>query len=129
MATGSVWTNSGRNEIHQTITGQDTKTISRFIVGTGTTTPLITDTSLTARVAGFTRKAFDVGYPIFDTGNVQATIKGTLSTTEANGNDIGEVALTDTSESLIWTHDVYTSLTKNTSTEVIFEWIYQIRNG
>lgn len=129
MATGSVWTNNGRNEIHDVITGGSSKTIVKFIIGTGTTTPVITDTALTSKIGGFAAKAFDSGYPTFDTGNVKATVRGTISTGEGNGNTIAEAALVDTGDTLIFTHDVFTGITKNASTEIILEWTYKISNG
>jgi len=130
MGIASVWTNDGRNEILKVMTNQSTKYIEKFIIGDdNTTTPLVTDTALNSKIGAFTAKAFDSGFPTFDTANQKMTIRGTVSSTEANGNDIEEAALVDDGDTLIFTHDTFTSITKNSSTEIILSWTVQLQNG
>lgn len=95
-----------------------------FKVGTGTTTPLITDTDLETPVditAGVQTKAFVSGYPTFDESSFNVTIRSLLLTTDANGNSLTEVGIVNTDGTAkLSSHAVYTAITKNTSTQVVF---------
>lgn len=119
----SVWTYNGLNQVNKIITKYDTsKYVEKFIIGTGTNTPTQGDVGLDGKITSFTAKAFDSGYPAFNTTNRTTTIRGTISSTEANGYNISESALVDSGDTMIFTHDVFNPITKNLSTEIIIQW-------
>jgi hypothetical protein len=97
MAVGSAYTKVGYNlMLARMYTASPSVTaISKFGIGTGTTTPAITDTALatpiTAWSGGSDYKAFYSGYPTFDTANQRATYKCFVASTEANSNTLTEL--------------------------------------
>ena len=128
MTVGSIWTKDGLNEELKVTLGDSTKIIEKFKIGTGTTTPAETDTDLETEIGAFSAKAFDATYPQYDTNNKKITIRGTISSVEANGNTVSESALVDDGDTLIFTHDVFTGIVKNLSTEIVLEWTYKLEN-
>jgi hypothetical protein len=71
--------------------------------------------------AGDLTKTFVSGYPILDETNHQSTIRGLLLSTEANGHSLSEFGLFNTdSSALMFSHAVFTALTKDNTTQVIF---------
>ena len=96
---------------------------SLFKVGTGTTTPVVSDTDLVTPVtidSGDT-KAFVSGYPTIDETNLEVTIRTYLNSLEANGNNLTEFGVfnTDASELMV-SRAVFTSITKNNTVEISF---------
>ncbi len=92
-------------------------------MGTGTTTPIISDTDLDTVVAinGENTKSFVSGYPVLDETNFQATIRALINSVEANGNSITEFGLFNEDGSpLMFSRTVFTAITKTSSVEVSF---------
>lgn len=123
-----VWTNEGVIELQKIITGLSTNTINKFIVGKDDTAPVITNTALNDKNTDFTAKAFDVGYPSVDTPTKQTTIRGTVSSTEANNVNLAENGLVNSADDVLFAHCTHTGIAKNLSTEVIYEWKFKITN-
>lgn len=125
MANGSKVTNEGLkiflNRTFKEIPDYTTPTV--FSVGTGTTTPQVTDTDLDTKVNinGGDTKAFVSGYPTLDETNLQVTIRCFLNTLEANGNDISEFGLfnADTTPKM-YSRAVFTALNKSSTVEITF---------
>ena len=85
---------------------------THIAVGTDNTTPVVGDTTLGAEVI---RKALQES----TTGTSDVILSFFLNSTEANGSDLVEVGLFDASSSgNLLEREVYTSITKNSSTEV-----------
>jgi len=123
--TGQVITNQGRlialNRLWKS--SPDYTAPSLFSVGIGTTNPQVTDTNLETpvNINGGQTKAFVSGYPIFDESNMVSTVRCLLLTTEANGNSLTEFGIKNTdSTKKLFSHAVFTSLTKTTSVQVFF---------
>lgn len=97
---------------------------SQFRVGTGTTTPTVSNTQIQtpATINGGTYKNFVTSYPVLDEVNMEATIRCYLDSSEANGNSLTEVATfnTDAGTVKLLTRDVHTAITKNNTTEVAY---------
>jgi len=92
MAYGGTFCNNGLNLVLQRAYADSVTEISLFKVGTGTTTPTATDTDLESAVMiwGSETKAFQSGYPKFDSTNKRTTIRGFLSANECNGDLLTE---------------------------------------
>ncbi len=119
--------------LERTYSSTVTKTvISAFKIGTGTTDPLVSDTSLQTPITGWyssgDTKTFISGYPSFDTTNNEVTIQGFVSSTEANGNDISEFGTvnTDTSE-IMDCRSTFTAISKSTTDEITFTQVLRLR--
>lgn len=96
---------------------------TKFKIGTGVTTPAVTDTDIETgvNINGTATKSFVSGYPSLDETNLQATIRALVLTTEANGNTITEFGLFNEDASpLMFSHAVFTSITKTTSVQISF---------
>lgn len=125
MSTGQVLTNNGRLiTLHRTFTSSPTITSpSQFKVGTGTTTPDVTDTDVETVVAinGGNLKNFLTGFPTLDTTNFQSTIRCFLNSLEANGNSLTEFGVFNTDGTpLMFSHMVHTSISKSSSIEITY---------
>jgi hypothetical protein len=72
-------------------------------------------------------KPFLAGYPSFDEPAKQVVTRGHITATLANGVSISECgeANSDASPSL-GSHDVFTPVVKNSSTELIIEWVHEV---
>lgn len=128
MANGMVVTNSGRKLILNRgfkVT-PDYLAPTHFKVGTGTTTPTVSQTDLVAPVAitGVTlTKDFVAGYPSLDETNFLATIRCLLLTTEPTAQPVSlaEFGLfNEDGTPLMFSRIVHTAITKNTSTQIIY---------
>lgn len=122
MANGGVITNQGLVQALKTLyEDSSTDGVTAFSVGTGTTTPVATDTSLETRVqiGGANQKDFVSGYPTYNSTSKKATARGFLSATECNGNNLTEVAQTDSSATIFDRH-VFTSISKSSTDEIAF---------
>ncbi len=96
---------------------------SKFKIGTGTTTPTISDTDVETgvNINGGATKSFVTGYPVLDETNLQVTIRCFLNSLEGNGNNLTEFGLFNEDGSpLMYSHAVFTAITKTTSVEVSF---------
>jgi hypothetical protein len=98
MASGSVFTKNGFNAmLNRAFKASPTNTATtRFGIGTGSTTPAVTDTALATAITGWASgpsdyKNYVSGYPTFDTTNQKVTVQAFISSTEANGNTITEI--------------------------------------
>ena len=125
MATGQIITNSGKLIIlDRTFNTSPTRTSpSQFKVGTGTTTPSLSDTDLVTPVDidGDNFKGFVSGYPLIDETTGQVTTRCYLNTLEANGNDLTEFGLVNTDGTpQLFSRAVHTIISKTTSNEVTY---------
>ena len=96
---------------------------SQFKVGTGTNTPVVTDTDLQTpvNINGGQLKNFVAGFPSIDTVSVQATMRSFLNTLEANGNDLTEFgAFNGDGTPLLFSRTTHPVISKSTSVEVTY---------
>ena len=123
MATGQVITNKGKQIILDRVyNNSPTRSApSQFKVGTGTTTPNITDTDLETpvNIDGDNFKNFETGFPLIDNTALTAEIRCVLLVTDANGNSVAEFGLVNSDGSiLLFSRAVFTAITKNNTTEI-----------
>ena len=126
MATGSVLTKSGFNNILQlSFSGSSTKRYQYFIVGTGNTTPTISDTGLESTttawtVGGTSFKGYVATYPKFDETNQKVTTRGFISAAEATNVVLYEYAdvNNDTTKCLAGRFVWNDPITKTTSNQI-----------
>jgi hypothetical protein len=121
MTSGTVVTTLGRkialNRLFKAVPDYTAPTI--FDVGTGNTTPNITDTALVTPIS--LDKTFVTGYPILDETNMQSTIRCLILTTEANGNSLTEFGLKNTDGTKkLFSRAVYTAITKTSAVQIIY---------
>ena len=124
MATGGIITDVGKNLMLRRLYLSDQTATTQFKVGTGTNTPATTDTDLQTPVL---TKVFVAGYPIFDITNKKVTVRGFISSTEANGSSLTETGEfnTDTPFKMI-SRDVYPLISKTSSDELAYLWTHKI---
>ncbi len=125
MSTGSVHLNQGRKiAMHKYMDSATTYTVpNSFKVGTGGNTPTILDTDLQTPIliAGADIKAIAAGYPTFDDGNLVATTRCLVLTTECNGNNLREFGLANQDATpLVTTRLVHTAIAKTINVQVIY---------
>jgi hypothetical protein len=124
MSNGQVITNTGRKiAVHRVFDTSPAYTAPAwFKVGTGTTTPVVTDTVLGTpiTIGGNPTKAISsVGY---DDTNMVVTTRCLLLTTECNSNTLTEFGLVNNDGTpLLFSHTVHTGITKTTSVQVIYK--------
>ena len=125
MSTGSKIVNNGLlimlNRTYKAT--PDYSAPTKFKIGTGTTSPTISDTDVETgvNINGGATKVFVSGYPIFDEPNLQATVRCFLNSLEGNGNNLTEFGLFNTDGTpLMFSHSVFTSITKSNIVEVSF---------
>jgi len=131
MANGSIITTDGKKIIlDRTFNSSPTRTaVSQFKVGTGTTTPAITDTDLVTAVDidGDNFKDFVSGYPTQDFTALSNTTRCFLNSLEANGNNLTEFGIVNSDGTpLLFSRTVFTTISKSTSNEVTFvvkDWV------
>jgi len=96
---------------------------TKFKIGTGTTTPTVSDTDVetVVQIDGSDTKSFVTGYPSLDETNSQSTIRALLLSTESNGNSLTEFGIfnEDASE-LMFSHSVFTAISKTSSVQISF---------
>ena len=125
IATGQIITNLGAKIIiNRGFKGTPDYTAPTvFSVGTGTTTPVVTDTVIETlvQISGSDTKAIVTGYPTFDETNFVATIRCLLLTTECNGSPLTEFGLKNTDGTAkLFSHAVHTAISKTASIQVIY---------
>lgn len=95
-SSGAALSSSGFNNILQLMfNGSDTRSYSTFGIGTGTTTPVTTNTTLESTITGWaggTANSKAYSTVSFDTINQQATLRGFVTAAEANGVVLTEYA-------------------------------------
>lgn len=134
IATGGVVTSNGRIVLlNRAYKGTaDYTQMSRFKIGTGTTTPTQADTDLDTVIAGWAPgasdfKNFETGYPTFDEAAKTVTVRGEVLSTEANANTITEAGEFNTDGTpKMGSRDVFTGIAKISSMEIIFLWVHEI---
>ena len=96
MASGAALSSSGFNNLLQLLfNGSDTRSYSTFGIGTGTTTPLTTNTTLESTITGWAGGTADskaYSTVSFDTINQQVTVRGFVTAAEATGKVLTEYA-------------------------------------
>jgi len=125
MATGQVITTDGRKiMLDRTFNTSPTRAEpTQFKIGTGTTTPDASDTDLETpvNINGTAFKDVVSGFPSLDFTNIQATFRAFVATTEANGNSLTEFGLVNEDGTpLLFSHAVYTALTKTNAVQVTY---------
>lgn len=94
-----------------------------FKIGTGTTTPTVSDTDVetVVQIDGSDTKAFVTGYPSLDETNMQSTIRALLLSTESNGSSLTEFGVfNEDGTALMFSHSVFTAITKTSSVQISF---------
>jgi hypothetical protein len=131
MANGASVTTVGKNLALARLFNSTNTVVSQFKIGTGTTTPAVTDVDLTTPVTAW-HSATDFGewvsgYPTFDLVNSKVTVKGYVASTEANGNTLSETGLFNSDGTpVMFSHDVHTAFSKTSTVEAIYTWVFQI---
>ena len=96
MANGAAFSSSGFNSALQLLfNSADTRSFTTFGIGTGTTTPTTSDTTLEHTITGWaggTANSKTHSTVSFDVINQQATVRGFVTAAEANGKVITEYA-------------------------------------
>lgn len=132
MGNGAIVTKNGKNAVLDlAFAGGNNTAFSRMAIGTGTNTPVETDTDLQTKLAawngGSDYKNYLSGYPTFDTANKRVTVRMKVLTTQANGNSLTEVGdfNTDGTPTLFGRH-VHDAITKNNGISILYEIIYEV---
>ena len=125
MATGQVITNEGRKIIlNRTFKSTpDHLAPSKFKIGTGTTTPAITDTDVETgvNINGGATKSFVAGFPVLDETNFQSTIRCFLATTEGGTNSLTEFGLfNEDGTPKMFSHAVHGAISKTSSIQITY---------
>ena len=125
MSNGAVMTNSGVIVIfHRGFTASPTITApTRFKIGTGTTTPAITDSNLDTPIVAWNAasdyKNYVVDYPVFGTVSDTVTVRGFIGASQANGNVVTEYADFNTDATpMCCSRQVFTGITKSNEVQV-----------
>lgn len=127
MAAGAVITNSGRNIAWKNIyAASPSGTVSIMEVGTGTTTPAVTDTALAATLGSY--YGVVTGYPTYDTTNQKVTTRFLIPSTDLNGESLAEVGehFSGSTPQGLFSRTVFTTISKSGSDEIAFIFTKQI---
>ena len=135
MGIGGTFSNDGCNLIWRRLYGNSSSSaVSLFAVGTGTTTPAVTDTALeTMVVGGFSGdasyKAFVTDYPLYDTSTNKVTSRGYVTSTECNGNNLSEAGeFNSDGTKVMSSRDVFTAISKSSTDELAIVWVHKLVN-
>ena len=126
MTNDSVITNSGKvimlNRTYKA--SPDYTAPAVFQVGTGQTTPSISATGLTTplTIGASTVKTFVTNYPTIDETNKEVTIRGYLSSTECNGQNIDGSGIRSQTGGL-FSLDKFNSESKSSTDEFVWVWV------
>lgn len=125
MANGIVYTEDGYNSSLNRIfkASPDYLAPTRFKIGTGTTTPDVSDTDLDTPITGWylagDYKNYVSGYPTFNTTDQKVTVQAFIASTEANSNSITEYGDFNADGSpVMFSRQVFTSITKTDAIQV-----------
>lgn len=109
--------------MHRTFETSPTLTApSKFSVGTGTTDPVVGNTSIETlvQISGSDTKDVVAGYPSLNDGTMVATTRCVLLTTECNGSNISEFGLKNTDGTpLLFSRGTFTAISKTASIQII----------
>lgn len=97
---------------------RSSKLVDKFKVGIGNTTPASTDTDLETRVGNPTYNVV-TGYPIIDEAAQKVTIRGQLSSGDANSNTIVEMSWADEDGNVL-SREVFDGISKKSTDEIAF---------
>jgi len=130
MASGACIVNDGRkvmlNRAYKST--PDYSAISKFAVGTGTTTPSVSDTALNSEITALGKMDFNSGYPVFDENTQQVITQGFLSSVQGNGYTITEVGeFNSDATPKMFSRAVFTGINKNNTTEIIFQFTHKLK--
>ena len=122
----SIWTKQGSIlALHRLFTESPTYSAPSLIeIGTGTTAPTVSDTSLQTPVeltSGVYFANFSAGYPVIDETNLQVTIRGFINSLQANGNNLSEFGIfnSDGTKKMV-SRCTFTPITKTDQIEISF---------
>lgn len=125
MTTGQIVTNQGKiialNRLWNASPTYSAPTV--FKVGTGSTTPAVTDTDLVTPVTigGASTKIFVSGYPTLTESSLMAKTRCLLLTTECNGNSLTEFGIFNTDGTKkCFSRNVHTAITKTLAVQVVY---------
>jgi hypothetical protein len=129
----SLITNKGKNLILNRAYQDtpDSSAISVFAIGTDTTLPTVNDTALGTIIEGWSGasdyKAITNGYPTFDISNRQVTLRGSVTSTEANGSDIAEAGTfnSDGTRAMDF-RATFSAISKDSNESISFIWKHRI---
>lgn len=125
MSTGSIYTDNGLNLFLKRMYRSSETIVSQFQQGTGTNTPIATDTSLQTAIGA--KINFVTGYPVFDTTNKRVSLRGFVNSGTNNGNTITEVGTYNTDGTPVMaTRDVHTAKAKTANIEMAYIWVNSI---
>ena len=125
MAVGQILADNGKKiMLDRIFNSSPTRSVpSQIKVGTGTDTPVVSDTDLQTPVDidGDDFKGFVNGYPSLDFTALSSEIRAILLTTDANGNSLTEFGIVNGDGTpLLFMRAVFTAFTKNINTQVTF---------
>jgi hypothetical protein len=123
--TGLVLTNNGKKIVLNRAfkASPDYTAPTVFKVGTGTSTPTVSDTDLQTAITigGNPTKGIAAGYPTLDESTFVSTIRCLLLTTECNGNSLTEFGLFNTDGTAkMFSRIVHTPITKTSSVQIVY---------
>ncbi len=134
----NIVTNDGDQYYAEAITGTPSWTVGGMRLGTGTTSPIKTDTDVTTFLSG-SGKAIDSGYPTTndsDTDNTGAgvdvvTWRVSYTTSEANGTGIAELAIVDdiATPTKALCHALFAATLDKTSSDTLKVFVNHTVNG
>ena len=127
MAVGGCICNAGRWITWRSIYGTPPSgTVSIIEVGTGTTTPAVTQTGLSATLGS--RYGVLSGYPTYDETNQKVTTRYLIPATGLNGQMLTEIGefFSGTTPKGMFSRDVFTGISKSGSDEIAFILVSQI---
>ena len=129
MAVGGVVTNNGKNLVLQRLGGSSVTAVDRFKVGTGTTTPVVTDTDVETveQIDGSDTKSFVSGYPSFDSTAIKWKSRGFIAAGECNGVTLTECGEFNSAGTCL-SHDVFTGVSKSSTDEIAIKWEHVVED-
>ncbi len=130
MANGNQFTNNGIILMNARGFGIGSKTApSLFKIGTGTTTPLKTDTDIQTGVnfdGAVATKAFVSGFPTSNEANRTVTVRCLVNTADGNGNTITETTVLNTDgTALTVSRSVHTGIIKTNTQQIAYIFTYK----
>ena len=117
-------TQNGFNLMRDRLAGSAVNPLSHFAIGTGTTTPVITNAALETEI-------FRDVITAIETDDGLLTITYFLGSSSANGNTLGEIGLLNASSSgVLFARAVLApTIVKNSTRQVTFTWYVGINTG
>jgi hypothetical protein len=102
-----------------------------FAIGTSTTVPVVGDTNLGTIIQGWNAssdyKNFTTGFPTFNTTAKEATIRGAVTSTEANGSNIAEAGTFNSDGTRVMDfRATFSAVNKDSGESISFIWKHRI---